>query len=267
MHYANPIEVLKNRVKHCLLKHVNISRIHIIGCSRSGTTMLHYSMVAFENMILHNKETSVWGYPSIKESFQLFKSHIDSKKGKTFLVTKRERYWYLHEYITKILFFIKKNNIYVINLIRHPLDVMTSRHRLDTKEYYVEPDFWNASIEAADFLMRSLGDYPNKLTIKFEDVVMHPERIEQLFTERIGLQKKREVKSLRMLKENLALAGPIDRRMIPYMHELRDFDPAAIGRWADHPAKSARVAYLLQQSPYKNQIRQFMMQYGYDDHF
>jgi len=42
----------KDSVKHRLLHAANYRRVHIVGCARSGTTMLYFLMMAFQNMIL-----------------------------------------------------------------------------------------------------------------------------------------------------------------------------------------------------------------------
>ena len=48
------IENTKQELKRTLLECANISRIHIVGCQRSGTTMLHYSMSERNPSIVNN---------------------------------------------------------------------------------------------------------------------------------------------------------------------------------------------------------------------
>ena len=42
-----------------------LKHIHIIGCARTGTTMLHYAMARYDGIILIDRETSVTVDPSL----------------------------------------------------------------------------------------------------------------------------------------------------------------------------------------------------------
>jgi hypothetical protein len=222
-------KLFKNDLKHLLLNAANISRIHIVGCSRSGTTMLHYSMVAFTNTLLYDKETTVWGYPGLKETLKLFRDYRWKNK-RYYLITKRPRKWYCPANITRLAGYLQRYNIFLINI--------TSTHPLDKNTYYITPEFWHHSIEASRRLGTLLREYPNKLTIRYEDLILNPAVIATLFSEYIGLQKMEGVSSIQYLKENTEMAGNTAGNMIPSMHNLRNFDPASIGKWKNDPLKA-----------------------------
>lgn len=65
--------VLKNDFEQLLLKAGGIQRIHLIGCSRTETTMLHYALIAFRNTFLFENETFPWNDPDVKICWTLWK--------------------------------------------------------------------------------------------------------------------------------------------------------------------------------------------------
>ena len=255
---------IKNDLKHRLLNLANIRHLHIVGCSRSGTTMLHYSFAAFQNTLLFNKETTPWGYPGISDTAQLFIDNFPNR-APAFVVTKRPRGWYLEACLHRLAGYVQKYNVFLLNIVRDPRDVLTSSHSLSPSAYYVDPDFWRSSIAAAEFLFQKLQDYPYKLTVRFEDVVRHPDVVENRFQEWFGLIKKPQVKSMARLRENVELCGFADSKMIDYMHKLRDFDASAIGKWQHDPAKAEYVSFLLNHSIYRYDLIDFFEKYGYID--
>ena len=61
----------KSFITNILLKISNVKQVHIIGCARSGTTMLYYSMTAFQNTFLNNHESFPWRAPELREAIHL----------------------------------------------------------------------------------------------------------------------------------------------------------------------------------------------------
>jgi hypothetical protein len=49
----------KQAIGRALFALSGYERIHIIGCSRSGTTMLHLAMTCFQNTTISEEETEV----------------------------------------------------------------------------------------------------------------------------------------------------------------------------------------------------------------
>ncbi|ETX01893.1 MAG: hypothetical protein ETSY1_05625 [Candidatus Entotheonella factor] len=249
-------------MKYRLLRAANIERIHIVGASRSGTTMLCYAMACFDRTLLHDRETSVWNYPTLSGSLGLFANRI-GQSDKLFLVTKRGANWWRRERLERLASFVRRYEIFLIHIIRDPRDVLSSHHPLRQRQFYVEPDQWEQSIKGASWLWQQLADYPGKLVLKYEDIVQDPQGTQALLCQQTGLQLRHGVTSWARLKENVeATQGLGD--MVSYMHQLRNFDPASIGKWRTNPDAVAHLEQLCHASPYGVLLNEFMRMYGYE---
>jgi hypothetical protein len=122
------IQNIKDDIKNFIINKANIKRVYIIGCSRSGTTMLHYAMIAFKNTILFDKETNLWSRPSISEVLKIYKEK-SCQEHSTFYVSKRHAEWWQKKELYKSIEHISKYNVYIINIIRDPRDVLSSKRR------------------------------------------------------------------------------------------------------------------------------------------
>ena len=111
------IQNCKDDIKNFLLKKMHVKRVYIVGCSRSGTTMLHYSMIAFQDTVLFDKETTLWSHPNFGEIVLLYKRNYH-KGSNIFYISKRHAEWWYYEDLCKSLDYIKKSNIYCINIVR-----------------------------------------------------------------------------------------------------------------------------------------------------
>jgi hypothetical protein len=259
---ASAVHDFKNAIKHGLLSKAGIRRMHIVGCARSGTTMLHYSLVAFDNTILYDRETSVWNQPTLKGSFALFCRSLPTSRKRRYFITKRGADWWHDDALARLETYVRKYRIFLIHIVRDPRDVLTSKHALDKNRFYVSTKKWAKSTEAADRLLRRLDDYPAAMTLRYEDVVLRSDEIERQLGERTGLRLRRGVKSWARLKDNLSASEGMER-MIPYMHELRNFDPASIGKWKRKPELTAYIRKLTEDSPISPRLAEFMNRHGY----
>ncbi len=252
----------KNAMKYRLLRTAGIKRIHIVGTSRSGTTMLCYAMACFDRTLLHDRETSVWNYPTLTGSLGLFANHA-VRPGKRFLVTKRGANWWRQERLERLATFARHYGIFLIHIIRDPRDVLSSHHPLRQRQFYVQPDDWQRGIQGASWLWRQLDDYPNKLVLKYEDIVRDPQGTQALLCQYTGLRLRQGVTSWARLKENVeATQGLGD--MVSYMHKLRNFDPESIGKWRTNPEAVAHLEQLCHTSPYGALLHEFMRMYDYE---
>src|ERR1041384_3271316 len=68
-----------------------IDRIHIIGCGRSGTTMLHLAMACFKNVTLSKSESGIQ-HPHLRERLGLA-LRLGTVSGRKHYVTKRGSGW------------------------------------------------------------------------------------------------------------------------------------------------------------------------------
>ncbi len=251
----------KNAMKYRLLRTAGIERIHIVGTSRSGTTMLCYAMACFDRTFLHDQETSVWNYPTLTGSLRLFATHVQ-RSGPSVLVTKRGENWWRQERLERLAAFTRRYGIFLIHIIRDPRDVLSSHHPLRERQFYVQPDDWERSIQGASWLWRQLDDYPHKLVLRYEDIVRDPEGTQALLCRRTGLQLRRGVTSWATLKANVESTQGLGD-MVTYMHKLRDFDPESIGKWRANPDAVAHLEQLCHASRHGVLLNEFMRVYGY----
>lgn len=253
---------MKLHLRAWLLKAGDIKRIHIVGCARSGTTMLHYSMVAFADTILIDEEVSAVGTPSLREAGLLCSRHV-LRRAPIHLVTKRQYSWFHPDQLDLLSDCVLRERIGIVNIVRDPRDVLTSKHAGDTsRRFYVEPDRWKASIEGADELFARLNGYPNKLTLRYEDVILDTATAEQDLATHFSLRLRPEIETIGRLKDNLEKLEA-STRMAKFMQNIRNFDPATIGRWRTDPAKMAYLDGLLTKSEIQGDLRRFMERYDY----
>ena len=257
------LDNLKIESGNYLLRWANIKRVHIVGCSRSGTTMLHYMMSAFQNTVLFDKETSPWSNPGFLEILKLFSSNI-LRPNRKFLVTKRSAGWYEPSNFNRFVEYVRRHELFVIYIIRDPRDVLTSTHQLDSKEYYVSLEFWKRSIEAGERILETLQDYNNKLVVRYEDIVRSPSTFENQLNKKFGLQKRINVESIDKLKDNIEKSDLSQSQMIPYMHKLRNLDVNSIGRWQNDPQKEAHLDQLYNDSDDGEFLKSIISKYQYN---
>ncbi|MEM9058057.1 MAG: hypothetical protein AAGD86_11295, partial [Pseudomonadota bacterium] len=84
---------LRGFVRRRLFPLFGVTRIHIVGCARSGTTMLHYAMLAFDGVHLSTTESDVMLDPGLGESLALL-WRAATTRGPVCYVTKRNYGWF-----------------------------------------------------------------------------------------------------------------------------------------------------------------------------
>ena len=260
---ASPVEPSgwKLRLRALMLRAADVRRIHIVGCARSGTTMLHYSMIAFADTTLIDEEVSVLWAPALRDTAALVKDRLTG--GPSVLVTKREYGWFEPRQLDRLIGCTRRERIGVIYIVRDPRDVLTSRHARDpSRRFYVEPERWQASVRAGDDLFARLDSYPHKLTLKYEDVVTDPATAETALASTFGLSLRPGIASIGRLKDNLEKLEA-STRMAAFMQNIRNFDPTTIGRWKRNPEQVAYLEKLLTDSPIAEELDRFMERYGY----
>jgi hypothetical protein len=261
LHQTRRQGVLKNDLKQVLLNAAGFRRLHIIGCSRAETAMLHFALIAFRNTFLFEKETFPWNDPDVKTCWRLWKDWRFSREDR-FLITKRQANWWQPHFISALAHYAQRYQLFIINVIRDPRDVLTSRHPYDHPNYFVTPELWQKSMAATRKLQRDLAGYPHIMTIKYEEVILRPYRIEQQLQQAFGLRLRPEVGAWSRLKQNLeeiSVAGHV----LPDIHKLHDFDESAIAKWQRDPVKAEYVDFLLNKSKYRDRLKTFMAEHGY----
>ncbi len=255
-------EHVKDFLRHYLLKKAGIERIHIIGCARSGTTMLHYAMLAFRNIYAHDRETNIWSNPQTRVCYQLYKQNRN-KDEQYFFVTKRASRWWQKPYIQELYRYSRRFRPWLIHLVRDPRDVMVSKHPLDKQQYYVSPELWKNSIEAAEWLWQKLEDYPYKMTLRYEDVAVNHNKVLQELFDWNGLELRAGIEDWSRLKDYVEILLK-DRHMATYMHGLRNFNSKSIGKWKGKTDSQRHITNLLNDPLYGKTIRNHLKRYHYD---
>jgi len=237
-----------------------MSRIHIIGCARSGTSLLAEFLTGFENSQYGHKESSpVWD-PSLQESIALFKRQI-SVEGRGFYITKRAANWFMARQVESLERLARSDKIGVIHIIRDPRDVLTSQHFRNPEKrdhdtpYYVSPRRWLASLEAAEHIFKALSSYPLKTTIRYEDLVTHPEEVALGLNRTFGI--KRAKTSPNWSEE------PISTGADKYIAELQHLSASRVARWKTDPEAAKFITQILHDRDYKTHLISFINSNNY----
>jgi hypothetical protein len=237
-----------------------IDRIHIIGCSRSGTTMLHLAMVCFKDVAISESESDIW-YPYLPQRIGLV-ARIGWRPSRKHYVTKRHFGWFMPQHVEDLIEQTRLENIGLIHLVRDPRDVMLSKHLRDNSgQPYVSIEHWHRSILAADRIFEALKTHTRKLTLRYEDVVRDPGGTEQRICAAFGLQRDTRTFSIDRVKDNVECLGiQIENfRDTPALNGLRNMDERSIGRWRDSGAPSIETI----EPAVRSRYRSFCEEYGY----
>ena len=148
--------------------------------------MIHYALCAFNNVVLCPNETDVNSVPGIREAAGLAGRSTRSR-ARLLYVTKRAHSWYFRQRIEAFLSAARSERIGLLYVVRDPRDVLTSRHARHGQPRYVELDRWLNGIRAGDYLLGALADYPDKLVLRYEDVIAEPVRTQNALRDSFGL--------------------------------------------------------------------------------
>jgi hypothetical protein len=218
----------KHRLAASAFRISRLQRIHIIGCARSGTTFLQYCMLAYRNTVVVNAETSPL-HPSLGDKL-LLSGRALTKGGQNY-VTKRPFEWFDDEGISELLDSVKWYNVGIIQILRDPRTVLRSKHRLsaDPGQPYVDEERWYASVVAGERIWEYLSDYPRKCTIRYEDLILDPDKVHNVLANTFQLEKVDGVGAINQAKTNAELVGyKVSKAQREAMHGLRNADPLSV---------------------------------------
>jgi Sulfotransferase family len=240
-----------------------IDRIHILGCSRSGTTMLHLAMVCFKNVVISECESDIW-YPYLPQRAELV-ARMGWRPSRKHYITKRHFGWFMPHRVEDLIEQTRLENIGLIHLVRDPRDVMLSKHLSDNRgssQPYVSAEHWYRSILAADRIFEALKTHTRKIALRYEDIVRDPGHTEQRISAAFGLQRNARAFPINRVKDNVECMGiHLDSfSATPALNGLRNMDDRSIGRWRDSGAPSIETMEPTMRSRYKN----FCEEHGYE---
>ncbi|UCF19792.1 MAG: sulfotransferase [Gemmatimonadota bacterium] len=188
-----------------------MKRIHVVGSGpRSGTTLMVELLVnGFE----------IDGYP--EHEMGIFKR---PRGDYGIFLSKRPR-----DVETVRPLLAVDPDLWVIYMLRDPRDVVVSRHKGADGMYYATLHMWKISHAYA----RKAANHPRFLTVRFEDLVREPERIQRrLMTEMPFLKKRAEFADF----DQVARPSEKSRRALG---GVRALSSSRVGAWRDHKPRLA----------------------------
>jgi len=189
-------------------------KIFITGFQRSGTTLLR-RIIHFHpdvRAILHERNILKRGFNNIK--FNIDKENWGEKLP--WFSSKRKILEYCKEWNKRF-----KNDAKIIQIVRHPKDVMNSNLKKFRKPYRTTFNIMNSSFPK---IIIGIDELSNCLSIKYENLVMDPDNTFLKMFDFIGLDSSPNIiKDLRYSKTNYRLNGIQPSRAFAYKKENNDF--------------------------------------------
>jgi hypothetical protein len=207
-----------------------MKRIYILGCARSGTTLICHMMNCYKNIFVFENEVKV-------EAIRYYSGRDDAVVGKRNHIAYRNS---VSEY----------DGLTLIYMVRHPYDVMTSR--LFNNNFHVSPERW---VSEADALQILLTSRPDTFVLKYEDLVADPDASQVLIGEIFQLTPALRFSAF----HNLEVTS--ERRVLA-LRGLRAPDLNSVSRWrqtADLREYCERVSFAV-----GDRLQEFASRYGYD---
>jgi hypothetical protein len=180
--------------------------IYLMGCGRSGTWLLTSLMAQFEDTEVFAKESPV-------------KAFLEVRTRRRNLVVKRNPHAYRRASSIP-------ERIFILYVIRHPFDVLTSYNPNSGSKYHISPDRWLGEMTALKTMID--GGRKRLLVITYEDLVTQP---------RVELEKIAASLDLSLSAGYLDGLPNADLppEAILAMHGLRPVDTNSIGRHLRNP--------------------------------
>lgn len=197
-------------------------RIHIAGASpRTGTTLLAEAMVACFDIDLHvAHEARIFARPPGPGRIFLTKAPRDILLGARALAANPA--------------------LHLVYLLRDPRNIIVSRHRRAPDRYWAGLKFWKTYTAAA----RRLADHPRFITLRYEDLITDPDRVQQQLRARMPFlevsapfSRFHEVASPAADAET-ALGG-VRAITAPRLDQWRDHLPRIVGQMQQHGSLAA----------------------------
>ncbi len=180
--------------------------IHIVGCvPRSGTTLMTELMITCFD---------IDGYTEHEHS--IFKEFTNCSDV---LCTKNPND------IKRVAYPLSINpELYVIYMLRDPRDAIASRSHKNNR---ADKKIWGnlADWKAHHAIAEKLENEPNFITIKYEDLVSHPDSVQALLEQKMPFLKRKA-----LFSEYHLQAKPSDKSDAA-LGGLRPISPVSIGNW------------------------------------
>ena len=252
---------LKQHVSGRLLKLAGIKRVHIIGCSRSGTSMLQIAMACFDDTLITPDESAP-RYPYLVHRLKFLARRV-AHGGQRHLITKRNFTWLQDEMVEHLIRQSRIDRIGIVHIVRDPRDVMLSTHLgSDRPGPYVTPEHWYNSILAAERVFDALAGTNPCCTIRYEDIVQKPGEAEAVLSSAFGLRRSDQSFPINRLADNVELKK-VDLHYFLRRASggIRNMDQRSIGKFRD--GGEADVRALSDDPNIRRRLEEFCAQHGY----
>ncbi|GAB1391902.1 hypothetical protein MASR1M60_00650 [Rhodocyclaceae bacterium] len=180
--------------------------IHIVGCSpRSGTTLLQEMMVPcfrIDHYCEHERS--------------LFK---EAPYPEGIACTKQPREVMYAELAMRV-----DPDLYFIYMQRDPRDVCVSSHGNRPGAYYTDLGLYLRASQYAN----AIDGHPRFIRIRYEDLVRHPDAVQQALMQRLPFLEYRHPFS------EYYQHARVSDQSLKAMHNLRPPDTRSIGKWKNH---------------------------------
>ena len=210
-----------------------MKRLHIVGCPRSGTTLLmELVTTCFESSGFCDHETSIFEPPDITEGeLYISKQPNDIKQ-------------ILH-------IFPRDPDLNIIYMGRDPRAVITSKHRESPQQYFCNYRVWKECDVAATLYARE----SRFLSLRYEDLVANPDAVQVAIAGHFPF-----LRQLHRFSEYTDHANP-SAQSARAMHGTREVDQQSLEKWHGH---LPRIAEQLARHP---EMKEDLVRLGYEpDH-
>jgi hypothetical protein len=182
-----------------------VKRLHIVGCPRSGTTLL-MELVAtcFDSGGYCEHELSIFEPVEAGGDIYFTKQPNDIKQLRHI--------------------FQQDQQLYVIYMGRDPRAVITSKHRANPDQYFCNYRVWSECDRAA----QRYRDHPRFLELRYEDLVTRPDDVQALITQKFPFLRQRYLFSDYHLHAQPSAAA--ERAM----SGLREVNLDSLDKWRKH---------------------------------
>lgn len=199
------------------MKEEKVRRVHIVGCYRSGTTLmmeLMWQCFSFSGRAEH--EASLFDLAPAGETLYLTKKPPDTSRIERAFLGDRETF--------------------LIAMLRDPRSVVASRHPSRPGVYFRGFRHWRDCAAA----IRRLSEHPRFLVVRFEQLLCEPDAVQRAIEGRFGFLERRGrfsdypagVEAGEQARRSLGGARRLDRTRIDgWMEHL----PRIKSQFAAHP--------------------------------
>jgi len=233
--------------------------IVIGGCGRSGTTLMLSVLSCHPHILAVEKETTALcpdgysraGYvknPRLDAPLVLWRIYrslvnLDISEEKTRWCEKTPRNVFYFEKILRRF----GQGVRIIHMVRDGRDVVTSRHPLEKKKYWIGTDRWVQDVSAG----LKTENHPQVLTVRYEDLVQDYQKTVRRVCTFIGEEFVPDFASYPQnarVKQNLAWFG-----------RARSMHTSPIGRWKEARYVQRVAAFLSEPGAVE-----LLRHYGYE---